>query len=61
MRKIMTALLAGGAMLCFAGASFAQDINMTIAENGRSATNFTPCSPRRMTPSPSPTRRLSLT
>ena len=34
-------LLLGATMLCFGGAAFAQDMNMTIAENGRSATNFT--------------------
>lgn len=34
-------LLMGATMLCFGGAAFAQDMNMTIAENGRSATNFT--------------------
>jgi uncharacterized surface protein with fasciclin (FAS1) repeats len=34
-------LLMGATMLCFGSAAFAQDMNMTIAENGRSATNFT--------------------
>lgn len=34
-------LFLGATMLCLGGAAFAQDMNMTIAENGRSATNFT--------------------
>jgi uncharacterized surface protein with fasciclin (FAS1) repeats len=37
---IKTQLL-GAALLCFGGAALAQDMNMTIAENGRDATNFT--------------------
>ncbi len=41
MRMMTKTLLLGATMLCFGGAAFAQDMNMTIAENGRSATNFT--------------------
>lgn len=41
LRNFTKATFLAAILLSFAGASFAQDASMTIAENGKSATNFT--------------------